>query len=94
MTAAAFPVDPSMRCAICHALLDPAADMALLEFTIRKAGQHIPATYRIYACGSLHAAEAMRKTAALVEQKSFNIPAPGASDWPRAVGVLATGKPH
>lgn len=85
--------DPvAMRCAICHAALDPAGDMALHEFTIRKAGELVPTTYRMYACGSEHAAEAMRRLAALVDHKSFNVPKPGDSDWPRGVGVLATGK--
>lgn len=85
--------DPSvMRCAVCHEALDPAGDMALMTFVARRAGDVRPTEYRVYACGSPHAAEAMRRTAAAVEQLTFSMPTPGSMDWPRQHGVIVGAK--
>ena len=83
-----FRVSAEMRCAICTQLLDPSADMAMMEYTLRRAGSEQPTTYRMFACGSMHAAEALRRTAAAIEQKRMAVPAPGGDQWTRQHGVL------
>jgi len=74
--------DPSvMRCAVCGRALDPAGDMALMAFIVRRRGDGAPSEYRVYACGSSHAAEAMRRTAAAVDAHQFSLPRAGAAAW-------------
>lgn len=77
-----------LRCAICQADLTPDGDMALISFLVRRKGEPRPVEYRMYACSSAHAAEAMRRTAVVIDERRLDLPTPGSPDFPRRHGVL------
>lgn len=81
-----------VRCAICHQALDPARDMVLFSIVARPAGSLAPTEYRVYACNSAHAAEALRRTAAVIDQHQLAMPIPGGMAWPQQHGVLVGAK--
>lgn len=76
------------RCAVCMVKVTPPAALVMIEVTVARPGDPEPPIYRMYACSSDHAAEAMRRAAGMVDNYDLTTPGLDGVGAGRQFGVL------